>query len=163
MSVSAAASFLAVNANASRLRAHSCAMQVGADLPLRLSPALTQPDWESFARQREEARARGLTVKEGSATDIPHADESFDVILSTWALHNIPDAAGRARAVHEIARVLAPGGRVLLVDIQHSRAYVRELRAAGLADARRRLASLLFVTPSFRVDASKPFTDPRAP
>ncbi|MGJ0532709.1 ATP-dependent DNA ligase [Methylocystis sp.] len=40
-------------------RAHSCAVQVGADLPLRLSPALTQPDWESFARQREEARARG--------------------------------------------------------------------------------------------------------
>jgi DNA ligase-1 len=40
-------------------RAHSSAMQVGANLPLRLSPALTQPDWESFARQREEARARG--------------------------------------------------------------------------------------------------------
>ncbi|MFO1126004.1 MAG: ATP-dependent DNA ligase [Methylocystis sp.] len=41
------------------LRAHSSAIQVGGDLPLRLSPALTQPDWESFARRREEARARG--------------------------------------------------------------------------------------------------------
>lgn len=39
--------------------AHASAMQVGADLRLRLSPALTRPDWDSLAMLREEARARG--------------------------------------------------------------------------------------------------------
>jgi SAM-dependent methyltransferase len=115
---------------------------------------------------RENAAAEGVSdrieLHTGDARRLPFADASFDVILSTWALHNIPDAQGRARAVREIARVLAPGGRILLVDIQHSRDYVRELRAAGLTDARRRLASFLFVTPSFRVDASKPTAGRRA-
>ena len=40
-------------------RAYSSATQVGADLPLRLSPALAQPDWDFFARQRAQARSRG--------------------------------------------------------------------------------------------------------
>ncbi|MFO0578759.1 MAG: class I SAM-dependent methyltransferase [Polyangia bacterium] len=149
-------------------------MLIGAALRLSRGRAVGIDLWQtadqsgnSESTTRKNAAAEGVAdrieLHTSDARRLPFADESFDVILSTWALHNIPDAAGRARAVREIARVLAPGGRVLIVDIQHSRAYVRELRAAGFTDARRRLASLLFVLPSFRVDASKPFTDPRAP
>jgi arsenite methyltransferase len=51
------------------------------------------------------------------------------------ALHNIYDAGERQTAVREIARVLASGGRVLIVDVRHTRQYAATLRDAGL-DAR---------------------------
>ena len=47
----------------------------------------------------------------GSALEIPFPDESFDVVLCQQGLQYFPD---RQLAVKEIARVLAPGGRVSL-------------------------------------------------
>ena len=53
-----------------------------------------------------------VELHDGDARQMPFEIESFDVILSSWALHNIYDAAGRRRALEEIARVLKPGGRI---------------------------------------------------
>lgn len=89
------------------------------------------------------------------ARNLPFPDATFNLIVSTWALHNIPSREGRAQAVREIVRVLSPGGRLLLVDIQYSRDYVKVLREAGISNARRRLLSFLFAIPSFRVDGTK--------
>lgn len=89
------------------------------------------------------------------ARKLEFPDGTFNLIVSTWALHNIPSSEGRAQAVREIARVLAPGGRLLIVDIQYTRDYVKVLREAGIPNARRRLLSFLFAIPSFRVDGTK--------
>jgi ubiquinone/menaquinone biosynthesis C-methylase UbiE len=51
------------------------------------------------------------------------------------ALHNIYDAAERGNAVAEVARVLKPGGHVLIRDIRHTWEYAEELRRGGVADA----------------------------
>ncbi len=58
----------------------------------------------------EKARERGLDVVQGSATALPYADESFDVVYSFKVLAHIEDIH---TAMAEMARVTRPGGWVL--------------------------------------------------
>lgn len=83
-----------------------------------------------------EAVADKVEVQTGDARYLPFPDASFDVVLSSMALHNIYNAGERQTAVREIARVLAPGGRMLIVDVRHTSTYAATLRDAGLTDAR---------------------------
>ncbi len=57
------------------------------------------------------ARARGLDVREGTATDLPFADASFDVAVSFKTLPHVPDLR---RALGEMARVVRPGGTLIV-------------------------------------------------
>ena len=82
-----------------------------------------------------EGVAEKVEVHTGDARKLPFDDASFDVVLSSMALHNIYNAGERETAVREIARVLKAGGRVLIVDMRHIRQYAATLRDAGL-DAR---------------------------
>lgn len=58
----------------------------------------------------ELARSRGLNVHEGSITDLPFADASFDVTCSFKVLAHIPDIG---KALAEMTRVTRPGGVIL--------------------------------------------------
>ena len=82
-----------------------------------------------------EGVAEKVEVNTGDARKLPFDDASFDVVLSSMALHNIYNAGDRQTAVREIARVLKSDGRVLIVDVRHTRQYAATLRDAGL-DAR---------------------------
>lgn len=66
------------------------------------------------ARSRAAGRPEPVEFHVGSAQELPFGDGEFTVITCTTAFHHFPDPAA---AVTEIARVLAPGGRVLLADI----------------------------------------------
>ncbi len=56
------------------------------------------------------AQARGLNVQEGSATNLPYEDESFDITCSFKVLAHIPEIE---QALGEMARVTKPGGSVI--------------------------------------------------
>jgi arsenite methyltransferase len=74
----------------------------------------------------------------GDLVDLPFDDASFDVVLSSLAIHNIPSAAGRTEAIDQAVRVLRPGGRLVIVDIKHTKDHEARLVERGLADVTRR-------------------------
>jgi ubiquinone/menaquinone biosynthesis C-methylase UbiE len=64
---------------------------------------------------RERARAEGLSVhfETADVENLPFADASFDVVLSTYGCMFAPD---HARTASEMMRVLRPGGRIGLAN-----------------------------------------------
>jgi arsenite methyltransferase len=74
----------------------------------------------------------------GDIRSMSFPDESFDVVVSSLAIHNIRDSMGRNHAINEIARVLAPGGRVAITDLAWTRTYARKLETLGFVGVKRR-------------------------
>lgn len=66
----------------------------------------------AFERTGEKANPR-LTRVEGTATALPFADASHDVVLSLEMMEHLPREA-RAPALREMLRVLRPGGRLVV-------------------------------------------------
>ncbi|HWB48078.1 MAG TPA: class I SAM-dependent methyltransferase [Stellaceae bacterium] len=66
------------------------------------------------ARRRLARWSRAHFV-DANAESLPLADASVDIVTCIYLLHELPSAARRAAAA-EIARVLKPGGRLILVD-----------------------------------------------
>jgi ubiquinone/menaquinone biosynthesis C-methylase UbiE len=89
-------------------------------------------------------------LKTADARHMDFPDASFDVVLSNLALHNIPDAEGRAAACREIARVLKPGGQALISDFRKTGDYAQAFSAAGL-DVRRTGPYLADTFPPLRI------------
>lgn len=84
-----------------------------------------------------EERVAGTTARfvDGDATALPFDDASVDVLRCERVFQHLPDAAAAAR---EFARVLAPGGRLVVIDsdwggqVQHpgDPAVVRRMQEA---------------------------------
>jgi SAM-dependent methyltransferase len=75
---------------------------------------------------------------------LPFEDGAFDVVVSSLAIHNLSGAGECAKALHEAARVLKPGGKLVIADIRHTRAYAGELEACGLKVTERRSLGVRF-------------------
>jgi arsenite methyltransferase len=71
-------------------------------------------------------------------TALPFEVESFDVVVSNVAIHNIKSRAGRERVMEEAVRVLRPGGRLLIADLWATQSYRTHLGKLGLIDIGRR-------------------------
>ncbi|MFC5823117.1 class I SAM-dependent methyltransferase [Nonomuraea insulae] len=97
---------------------------------------------------RANAEAEGVSERveliTGDMRDLPFGEGSFDVVVSSQAIHNIPGEEGRAQAVREAYRVVRPGGLMLIADFQHTPAYENTLREIGVTDVRRRDAGWRF-------------------
>jgi ubiquinone/menaquinone biosynthesis C-methylase UbiE len=105
------------------------AVGTGRNLPLYPDGVrLTGIDWSpamlGIARERAATLSLDVDLRPGDAQALDFPDASFDTVLCALGLCAIPDDR---RAVTEMARVLRPGGRLLLVD--HVAASSRALRA----------------------------------
>jgi len=104
---------------------------VGVDLWKSIDQSGNDPA-ATEANARREGVADRVELRTADITDLPFEDASFDVVVSSMAIHNITDAGARRKAVTEAARVLRPGGRMVVVDFQHTPAYASTLRELGL-------------------------------
>lgn len=95
----------------------------------------------------DNAQAEGVAdrvqVVTGDIRALPFEDESFDVVLSHWVVHNLGERVERSKALAEMARVLRPGGTVVLTDIAHREEFKGELRVLGMSKVRLVIASQL--------------------
>ena len=142
-------------------------MMIGAAKHLTTGKAIGVDRWVQIdqANNSEEATlcnaalegvSERVMVRNGDARDLPFDNESIDVVLSSWVIHYILDPEDRVQALKEIVRVLKPGGRVVIIDIDRANEYLRFFRDAGWLDVTKSRPNRLFVTPSYTVTAVKP-------
>ena len=81
-----------------------------------------------LAAQRAHRLRREVELLVADAQALPFDDGAFDTVVATLALCSIPDDAA---GVREMARVLRPGGRLVLLD--HVRSPLRTVRGVQRA------------------------------
>jgi len=85
----------------------------------RSAPVLERA--RALARRR---RVRNIVWRRGDIERLPLRDASVDVAILSQALHHAEDPV---RALQEAARILAPGGRVLVLDLrEHDQEWVSQ-------------------------------------
>jgi arsenite methyltransferase len=79
-----------------------------------------------------------VDIETGDMRALPFPDGTFDVVVSSLAIHNIRSNADRRQAVAEGFRVLRPGGRMVIADIRATSIYADALRTLGASNVERR-------------------------
>lgn len=107
------------------------------------------PAPEMIAMARTKAARAGVQVdfQRGRIEALAFAPASMDVVLSSLMMHHLPDDL-QQQGLAEIARVLKPGGRLLIVDFQRptvllERALATMLHHGGSTRGVQDLAALL--------------------
>lgn len=73
------------------------------------------PEMLAQARQRcASAGIDNVSFREGSASDLPFADNSFDAVVTRLSIHHFQ---APERPMAEMARVLKPGGTLVVADV----------------------------------------------
>ncbi|HLG95435.1 MAG TPA: class I SAM-dependent methyltransferase [Bryobacteraceae bacterium] len=89
-------------------------------------PQRTQSNFEA------EGVASRCELRNEPAQKMTFPSANFDVIVSNQCLHNIASSAERDQACAEMARVLKPGGCIVMSDLMHTKHYAEQFRKAGL-------------------------------
>jgi arsenite methyltransferase len=104
--------------------------------------------------QAEGVEAR-VKIETADARSLPYAARSFDVVLSSMAIHHIVPREEREKALREIARVLRPGGYLALFDIFSAGEYAKVLGTLDFEDIRLSPMTFLWCVPTRSVTARK--------
>jgi SAM-dependent methyltransferase len=122
--------------------------------------------WNPFALSgnsaeaaRENAKLEGVAekvrVETGDVRKLPYPDGTFDVVVSSLALHNLSDRGQREQAVREMFRVTKPDGRLAIFDILRTGEYAEVLRGGGARDVSLSRTRFLWCLPARSVTARK--------
>jgi SAM-dependent methyltransferase len=118
--------------------AHRLTTGTATGVDVWLPKALTGNGRDSVLQNAQlDGVAARVAVEEGDARKLPFADESFDVVVSNFVLHELQTGLERKTMIAEIVRVLKPGGQVALVDFIFTEQCARDLTDCGLANAAR--------------------------
>ncbi len=98
------------------------AMEVARRVGRACRVAGVDPGTQQIARARRSAARRNLPIdfQIGVIEQLPFPDQTFDVVLSTLMMHHLPTPLKR-QGLAEIARVLKPGGRLVIADFKRKK------------------------------------------
>jgi demethylmenaquinone methyltransferase/2-methoxy-6-polyprenyl-1,4-benzoquinol methylase len=68
----------------------------------------------TLARAKAAARGQAVDFRVGDALDLPFPDDAFDAATVAFGIRNVADLD---RGIAEMARVVRPGGRVVILEI----------------------------------------------
>lgn len=93
------------------------------------------PQQEMLDATERRASRRGLSVRlqRGRIESLPAGDRSFDVVIAVTVLCFVPDVRA---AMREVARVLAPGGRLVIGELGRWSVWAAERRVRGWLGAK---------------------------
>ena len=128
-------------------------MLIGAAQRLTTGRAIGVDIWEakdqslnSADASLDNARLAGvqdkIEVQTADARTLPFPNQTFDVVLSHWVVHNLPSEEDRFRSLSEMVRVLRPKGRLVLADIENRNAYLAFLQSCGMQGSKMIFAPL---------------------
>jgi ubiquinone/menaquinone biosynthesis C-methylase UbiE len=82
------------------------------------SPAMLAIAGQNLAGQA------GVELRQAEGRTLPAADASFDAVFASMYLHHAPDPPA---AIAEMVRILKPGGKLVLTDLdKHDQAWLRQ-------------------------------------
>lgn len=112
---------------------------------------------ESVKRNaRIEGVADRVEIRDGDASKLEFPDESFEVVVSSLALHNIREKVERDQAIREIVRVLKPGGQAAIYDVKHVSEYQQIFIESGMEQVNLSNRNYWFLAPTYILTAIKP-------
>jgi SAM-dependent methyltransferase len=105
----------------------------GIDLWQKIDQSGNNPE-ATLANAKAENVVGRVEVRTADMRSLPFPDESMDAVISSIAIHNVPNEDGRAQAIREIARVLKSKGRIAIQDFHATGEYAKTLRNLGWKD-----------------------------
>nr|MCZ0977441.1 class I SAM-dependent methyltransferase [Lentilactobacillus sp. SPB1-3] len=70
----------------------------------------------------------------GDMTKLSFEDNYFDYVVASLSIHNVKPKSSREKAIDEAYRVLKPGGKIVVLDIEHVKEYQNRLKHLGVSD-----------------------------
>lgn len=64
-------------------------------------------------------------------TSLPFNNDAFNYVFACMSIHNVKPREKRASVLREALRVLQPGGTLVIIDIEHTNEYQRDLKRMG--------------------------------
>ena len=141
-------------------------MAIGAAKRLHSGKVTAVDIWDPLALSgnsgdaaRENAKLEGVAdrvrIENADMMKLTYPAGSFDVVVSTAAIHHMQEEPDRDQAVRELFRMLRPGGTVLVFDVANTKRYAQILRECGAADVAVKSEGFLWCRPGQSVTARK--------
>lgn len=122
------------------------------------------PGAQQIARARFKAAQRNLPIEFqiGVIEHLDFPDQTFDVVLSTIMMHHLSDSLKR-QGLAEIARVLQPGGRLVIADFKRPEERPAQLIRFGTGGSRMQNLAALVMDAGFLQVETEDMRLPRFP
>lgn len=75
-----------------------------------------------------------IQIQTADARNLPFENDTIDLVMSHWVVHNIESETEQIKCLDEMYRVLKPSGAIILADIQNVMKYIQHFQKLGASE-----------------------------